>query len=56
MDTPEAKSKNKEYVANYRKRQSALGRRARLLYLTDHEFNVLKGAMYEMRNHEDIQE
>ncbi len=43
------KSKNKEYVKKYRANQKALGRRARLLFLTDEEATELKKVLYEMR-------
>lgn len=47
MDNP--KSKNKEYVKAYRANQKALGRRARLLFLTDNEAEALKALLYTMR-------
>ncbi len=48
MENPKA-SKNKEYVKKYRQNQKALGRRARLLFLTDDEFEAVKQTVYNIR-------
>ena len=37
------------YVKAYRERQKALGRRARLFYLTNEEFEVLKERLKQFR-------
>lgn len=56
MDTPvehsdaqHPLSKNKRYLLNYRNKQKSLGRRARLLYLTNEEYENVKDLIYEMR-------
>lgn len=46
-DTP--KSKNQEYVKRYREKQKGLGRRARLIYLTDPEYRVVRDVIYRLR-------
>ena len=43
-------SKNKEYVKKYRENQKAVGRRARLLYLTDTEAEAVKKFIREFRD------
>ncbi len=48
------KKKNAENVKNYRERQKALGRRARLLYLTDREFQEAKIAVLACRTKESL--
>jgi len=53
MDIPEKKSKNKEYVAKYRSNQKALGRRARLFYLTDSEAEQVRETIYNIRTSEE---
>jgi hypothetical protein len=53
MDTPAKQSKNKEYIKTYRTKQKALGRRARLQFLTDAEFNAVRDLIETMRYNEE---
>lgn len=49
MNTPDIKSKNKQYTVNYRNKQKAMGRRARLLFLSDEEFESVKETIRSIR-------
>lgn len=49
MDNPDPKTKNKEYVNKYRSKQKALGRRARLFYLTDQEAEIVRETIRDLR-------
>ena len=58
MDTPniddEKLTKNKRYLQNFRNKQRALGRRARLIWATNDEYEGVKEFLYEARIEKEI--